>query len=102
MTCVCQVYNVARGGQGAGSGLFELEHLGFELVTFQELVELGAIALRKFRSLGDVASGHAEDANQILTLEGAARRLERGERHRQLLERRLRQGGRDQTSGTPC
>ena len=41
------------------SPFFRLEHLRFEFVTLEELVELGAIALRELRRLGDAAAGNA-------------------------------------------
>src|SRR5712664_793082 len=61
------------------SALFGLEHLRLEFVALEQLVELGAIALRELRRLGHAASRDAQDANQVFPLESAPRLLEGGE-----------------------
>src|SRR6266849_9397471 len=50
------------------SALFGFEHLRLELVALEQLVELGAIALRELRRLGHAAAGDAQDANQVFAL----------------------------------
>src|SRR5437899_13050214 len=82
---VCYVHNVAPERQRDElraricrvSALFGLEHLRLELVALEQLVELGAIALRKLRRPGHAAAGDAQDPNQVFALEGSPRLLER-------------------------
>src|SRR5712692_6238123 len=76
------------------SALFGFEHLRLELVALEQLVELGAIALRELRRLGHAAAGDAQDANQVFALEGSTRLLERGELRGLLLQRLLDERGR--------
>src|SRR2546425_10623913 len=52
------------------SALFGFEHLRLELVALEQLVELGAIALRERRRLGHAGAGDAKAANHVLPLEG--------------------------------
>src|SRR5262245_35100507 len=54
-----------------------LEHRGVEVMALQQLVELGAIALRQSRRLRHVAIGDLEQLGQIIALELEARGLER-------------------------
>src|SRR6059036_1781760 len=83
----------------AGFSLFGFEHLRLELVALEQLVELGAIALRELRRLGHAAAGDAQDANQVFALEGSPRLLERGELRGLLLQRLLdERGGHDARS----
>src|SRR5260221_2292075 len=77
--------------EASGRALLGLEHLRLQLVAFKELVELGAIALRKLCSLGHAAARDAQYSNQIFALEGAARVLERCELGRLLLQSLLHQ-----------
>src|SRR5437870_10481405 len=59
------------------SALFGFEHLRLELVALEQLVELGAIALRELCRPGHAAARDAQDPNQIFALEGSPRLLER-------------------------
>ena len=58
-------------------GLFEL--VGFEIVLFQKVVEIGAIFARQFGGLADIAFGHGQDLHQIVALEGIPRIFERSQ-----------------------
>src|SRR5258708_28130057 len=84
---------------GRTSALFGLEHLRLELVTLEQLVELGAIALSELRRLGYAAARDAQDANQVLALESAPRLLEGGELRGLLFQGLLHQGRRDHARG---
>src|SRR5512138_960568 len=57
-----------------------LEHAGLERMALEQAVELGAVAPRKARCLGDVAAGDLEDAHEVIALESLARLVERRER----------------------
>src|SRR4051812_40315712 len=65
------------------------EELGIELVTLQELVELGAVALGEACRLGHVAFGDPEDLREILALEFAPGVFERRELALLVLDRSL-------------
>src|SRR5258706_15449121 len=61
---------------------YSLFHVRFEdrrldAVALQQLVELGAIAARECRRLGDAALGELQDAREVIALEALARVLER-------------------------
>src|SRR5258708_2700764 len=71
----------ARAKCTRGSGvrplaLAALENLRVELVTPEQLVELGAVALGEPRRLRDVALGDLQELRQVFALEAAARVLE--------------------------
>src|SRR5260221_14329786 len=61
------------------SALFGLEHFRLELVAFEQLVELGAVAFRKLPRLAHAAAGDSQDANQGFALETAPRLLLRSD-----------------------
>src|SRR3989304_7087315 len=48
------------------SGFRPLEHGRLELVAFEELVELGAVALREARGFRDVPAGDPQEGDQAV------------------------------------
>src|SRR5213078_1117251 len=85
---------IPRARIGPVSALFGLEHLRLELVALEQLVELGAIALRELRRPGHAAAGDAQDPNQVFALESSPRLLERSKLRGLLLQRLLDERGR--------
>src|SRR4030095_10625634 len=66
-----------------------LEHRRLEPVPLEELVELGAIALREQRRLGDVAARALQQSHEEIALQLFARFLEGNERACVFLQRAL-------------
>lgn len=79
--------------------LLWLEQRRRQVVALQKLVKLGSIALSHACRLGDIPFRRAQQANQVIMLEGTARLVKGDHRAVVIAQGLLDEGGRDNRGG---